>query len=252
MDVLELPRPVINFLRTMAKEGCRYTLSWDIFGGPDRVTLTLTWKLLDNQLKSSIMHESLSTARTNDEQVLQQVDPNSLQERSSRDDSTLTTAVFRSSKDETNSTIEPSSTSRLPPRTSVQRSSIESSAQSACEPTVSVAHCQRPSLNTLPLADDLSSSLERTQQDKSMVSTARRSLSRTATTNRSSIIRKSPVAVVNDIDIDNDEQIDPWIKRFDCSLKKKHDERTDRSNIDSDRSEVNLGKVKFKAKPDYF
>ncbi|CAF1016839.1 unnamed protein product [Didymodactylos carnosus] len=49
MDVLELPRPVINFLRTMAKESCRYVLSWDIFGGPDSVTLTLTWKLIPDE-----------------------------------------------------------------------------------------------------------------------------------------------------------------------------------------------------------
>jgi hypothetical protein len=47
MDVLELPRPVINFLRTMSKEMHRYALCWDIFGGPESVTLTLTWKMSD-------------------------------------------------------------------------------------------------------------------------------------------------------------------------------------------------------------
>ena len=45
MDVLELPRPVINFLRTMSKEMHRYVLCWDIYGGNENVTLTLTWKL---------------------------------------------------------------------------------------------------------------------------------------------------------------------------------------------------------------
>ncbi|RNA26585.1 hypothetical protein BpHYR1_018524 [Brachionus plicatilis] len=45
MDVLELPRPVINFLRTMSKEMHRYSLCWDIYGGTENVTLTLTWKL---------------------------------------------------------------------------------------------------------------------------------------------------------------------------------------------------------------
>lgn len=45
MDVLELPRPVINFLRTMSKEMHRYSLCWDIYGGSESVTLTLTWKL---------------------------------------------------------------------------------------------------------------------------------------------------------------------------------------------------------------
>ena len=58
MDVLELPRPVINFLRTMAKESCRYALSWDIFGGPDSVTLTLTWKLIDEEIHSSMINET--------------------------------------------------------------------------------------------------------------------------------------------------------------------------------------------------
>jgi hypothetical protein len=48
MDVLELPRPVINFLRTMSKEMHRYTLCWDIYGGNEAVTLTLTWKLQQN------------------------------------------------------------------------------------------------------------------------------------------------------------------------------------------------------------
>ncbi|CAF0763360.1 unnamed protein product [Didymodactylos carnosus] len=54
MDVLELPRPVINFLRTMAKESCRYVLSWDIFGGPESVTLTLTWKLIPDEQPLSV------------------------------------------------------------------------------------------------------------------------------------------------------------------------------------------------------
>ena len=45
MDVLELPRPVINFLRTMSKEMHRYSLCWDIYGGTESVTLTLTWKI---------------------------------------------------------------------------------------------------------------------------------------------------------------------------------------------------------------
>ncbi|CAF0763325.1 unnamed protein product [Brachionus calyciflorus] len=45
MDVLELPRPVINFLRTMSKEMHRYSLCWDIYGGSESVTLTLTWKI---------------------------------------------------------------------------------------------------------------------------------------------------------------------------------------------------------------
>ncbi|CAF3561129.1 unnamed protein product [Rotaria socialis] len=68
MDVLELPRPVINFLRTMAKESCRYALSWDIFGGPDSVTLTLTWKLIDDEAQSSIINETLSPSSLKQQQ----------------------------------------------------------------------------------------------------------------------------------------------------------------------------------------
>jgi hypothetical protein len=49
MDVLELPRPVINFLRTMSKEMNRYSLCWDIYGGSESVTLTLTWKITEQQ-----------------------------------------------------------------------------------------------------------------------------------------------------------------------------------------------------------
>ena len=70
MDVLELPRPVINFLRTMAKESCRYALSWDIFGGPDSVTLTLTWKLIEDEPLSTLINEATATTTTNKSQGL--------------------------------------------------------------------------------------------------------------------------------------------------------------------------------------
>ncbi|CAF1168848.1 unnamed protein product [Rotaria magnacalcarata] len=125
MDVLELPRPVINFLRTMAKESCRYALSWDIFGGPDSVTLTLTWKLIDDEVQSSIINEtsspsSLSSLKQRQQQQQQQQNddnPNtrprsavkentrsSSPRRSRRDENTFTNenisvpAIFRSSR----------------------------------------------------------------------------------------------------------------------------------------------------------
>ncbi|CAF2588184.1 unnamed protein product [Rotaria sp. Silwood2] len=72
MDVLELPRPVINFLRTMAKESCRYALSWDIFGGPDSVTLTLTWKLIDEEVQSSTINEAISSPPSSSSSSLKQ------------------------------------------------------------------------------------------------------------------------------------------------------------------------------------
>jgi hypothetical protein len=57
MDVLELPRPVINFLRTMSKEMNRYSLCWDIYGGSESVTLTLTWKINDLLIENNIQQQ---------------------------------------------------------------------------------------------------------------------------------------------------------------------------------------------------
>ena len=64
MDVLELPRPVINFLRTMSKEMHRYALCWDIYGGNEAVTLTLTWKLKHD---TSTQEENQQIELTDDE-----------------------------------------------------------------------------------------------------------------------------------------------------------------------------------------
>jgi len=58
MDVLELPRPVINFLRTMSKEMHRYSLCWDIYGGTESVTLTLTWKINCDKSADENTHET--------------------------------------------------------------------------------------------------------------------------------------------------------------------------------------------------
>jgi hypothetical protein len=58
MDVLELPRPVINFLRTMSKEMNRYSLCWDIYGGTESVTLTLTWKINYDQAENGLLENS--------------------------------------------------------------------------------------------------------------------------------------------------------------------------------------------------
>ena len=71
MDVLELPRPVINFLRTMSKEMHRYALCWDIYGGNESVTLTLTWKLQNsnsqpNNNQNQQQQQQLSNEETED------------------------------------------------------------------------------------------------------------------------------------------------------------------------------------------
>ena len=59
MDVLELPRPVINFLRTMSKEMNRYSLCWDIYGGSESVTLTLTWKINEQQQQQNLSEKEV-------------------------------------------------------------------------------------------------------------------------------------------------------------------------------------------------
>ncbi|KAL7669153.1 hypothetical protein ACOME3_009819 [Neoechinorhynchus agilis] len=47
IDVLQLPKPVINFLRTMTKDDVsKYAqLTWDIAGDHEQVKLSLTWTL---------------------------------------------------------------------------------------------------------------------------------------------------------------------------------------------------------------
>lgn len=80
MDVLELPKPVINFLRTMSKEMNRYSLSWDIFGGSDSVTLTLTWKQVDMKddidlyRQNSGLPSDTRKSRSNKEDTFERVD----------------------------------------------------------------------------------------------------------------------------------------------------------------------------------
>ncbi|UJR33007.1 hypothetical protein I4U23_020467 [Adineta vaga] len=98
MDVLELPRPVINFLRTMAKESCRYALSWDIFGGPDSVTLTLTWKLIDEESQSSIINEASSSLKQYQQQQ-QNYDDTHSRVRSTTKTNTSSSSPRRSRRD---------------------------------------------------------------------------------------------------------------------------------------------------------
>jgi hypothetical protein len=62
---------------------------------------------------------------------------------------------------------------------------------------------------------------------------------------------------------DDDDTLDPWVKRFECSLENEDDETTEHleekeplpittttDNIDELGN--TSGKVKFKTKPDYF
>lgn len=49
MEVLELPKAVINFMRSISQEMHRYTLFWDINGTDESVALSLKWKLNINE-----------------------------------------------------------------------------------------------------------------------------------------------------------------------------------------------------------
>jgi hypothetical protein len=65
MDVLELPKPVINFLRTMSSEREKYLLTWDLYGDGNSVTLSLTWKLAnDNNQNESETKQTNSTQKS--------------------------------------------------------------------------------------------------------------------------------------------------------------------------------------------
>lgn len=237
MDVLELPRPVINFLRNMAKEGTRYTLSWDIFGGSDSVTLTLTWKLVDDPLtmKNEILLPSSTTTTTLaratlvDDCALQLADKSSSSSpsrRSRRDEcQTLTRSIRRRTKSNLNQG---------------QTSSLERTSPLSSDPTLRSNAMQRPSyshassqiqraISPLPAATQSSSlSLDRSQH---------RTSQRSSILNRSN---RSPPTQLRRINVDQDEN--PWVKRFESPTKKRND-----SN-----NEATQGKVKFKSKPDYF
>lgn len=237
MDVLELPRPVINFLRTMAKEGCRYVLSWDMFGGSDSVTLTLTWKLTEHRSQPFKVDEPPSTSRAiqpvGDDQ---HVRTNGPPRRSRRDESMLVPAIFRSSRGTSLEGTRLLSTKVLscPPPSD----SLKTIVQHANHPPLSTAHTHRrrtkPKVHTstprsvLPpasMAKSTSSHMKRTEHLVTLGSNA------------------------------DDDSLDPWVKRFECSLEDYHDDGlTEPSGCNSNvfTAEATAGKVKFKPQPDYF
>ena len=94
MDVLELPRPVINFLRTMSKEMHRYSLCWDIYGGNEGVTLTLTWKLQSGGAAAAATSSSSSSSNN---EVVQSTVGGGGDTTDGEQDTTTTTAINSSS-----------------------------------------------------------------------------------------------------------------------------------------------------------
>ncbi len=339
MDVLELPRPVINFLRTMAKESCRYALSWDIFGGPDSVTLTLTWKLIDEEAQSSIINEISSPSSSALKQQQQNYDDphihprstaktsntSSSPRRSRRDENTYTNentpvpAIFRSSRGKS---LEGSCTQSNKQITCHQQHSKEHQHVSSLERAATTNHYhhrskkgqQKPisaqsdqtygnlyetrsaSVVKCATISSLSSSspspqpsnnpplsaahthhqrVKQQQQQQSitppivrkpirpLVNTSRTPKTQVTSSNTSSnysTLRRTNHIATHDED---DDTLDPWVKRFECSIEDNDDEMTEHSeerellpittttdNIDELGN--TSGKVKFKTKPDYF
>ncbi|CAF0848221.1 unnamed protein product [Rotaria sordida] len=165
MDVLELPRPVINFLRTMAKESCRYALSWDIFGGPDSVTLTLTWKLIDDEAQSSMINETMSSPPSSSSSLKQQQQQQQQQQpqqqnydnprtRSTIKDSNRPSSPRRSRRDENtsiNENISVPAIFRSSRGKSLEGSSLQSNKQIISHHQHNVKEQQQPQQHVLSL-----------------------------------------------------------------------------------------------------
>ncbi|CAF1216252.1 unnamed protein product [Adineta steineri] len=258
MDVLELPRPVINFLRTMAKESCRYVLSWDIFGGTDTVTLTLTWKLIDNDeyhpsiLKSSQQHinnDSLSSPR-----------------RSRRDENSSTSTINyistgKNHLEENNLTLNKQIVSSSQQQVSnLKRSSIINQQQNTSDPIYANLYPMKSTMHrTLYSSLNKNSSLStshihhpscespRLRKPKPTIPIVSHMISKLTRTNR--IITSNDTIVGND---DDDDTLDPWVKRFESLFENNTNEIIDQSKDRINELGVTSGKVKFKRKPDYF
>jgi hypothetical protein len=236
MDVLELPRPVINFLRTMAKEGCRYVLSWDIFGGSDAVTLTLTWKLSDDQ--SQVLISKSPQQEVYDDLQICHNDSISSPRRSRRDDNTFVSSIFRSprgkSSEDNNRTPIKYIAYHQP-----QRSSIIYQQKKDSDPIYANLCNVKYTTNPLPLNNNPPLSVAHTHyrqaKQECEIPILRKFIPLPDTSSK--LKQRNTIAIQNNDD-DDDDILNPWVKRF------------DEDNID--RTEVTAGKVKFKKTPDYF
>lgn len=264
MDVLELPRPVINFLRTMAKEGCRYVLSWDIFGGTDAVTLTLTWKATDDQ--SQLLISKSPQQQIYDDLHIRHNDSILTPRRSRRDDNISIPSVFRSprgkSSDENNRTSIRQSTCHQLQASSLERSSIINRPKKESDPI----YANLP--NVKYVTNSLSSNASTTNNNSPLLSAAHAHYRQAKQENETPILRrarpltsvmsetsptlrqKNSIATRNNDD--DDDTLDPWVKRFECSLGDNTNEQTQQCENNIDKTESTSGKVKFKRKPDYF
>ncbi len=244
MDVLELPRPVINFLRTMAKEGCRYVLSWDIFGGTDAVTLTLTWKLNDDQTPQQSIYDDLQIRHN---------DATPSPRRSRRDENGPRPSRGKSLEDRHLTPNRTNPPPRQPQVSSLERSPMIRRQKQESDPIyANLCHMNyptnpSPSFPSPPVAHIYHRHPK--QQQQCEIPILRKPAPATRLTNdiSSKSRRVNHIATPNDED---DDTLDPWIKRFDCSLE-DHPHRTTPS-YDDESDKNTSGKVKFKKKPDYF
>lgn len=252
MDVLELPRPVINFLRTMAKEGCRYVLSWDIFGGNDAITLTLTWKSNENEEndgddQSQLLKTPLE--QVNDELNTRRNDSTSSPRRSRRDETTTAAAIFRSSRGKSLENPPPNSHKPILSHpsfiSSLERSSIITREKKESDPIyANLSHLKYPNNSSPSRNHQVSSNYQRAIKQPGETSILRK----VTPIGNESYSKLKRMNVVNRTDEDDDETSDPWIKRLDQSI----DNHTGKSDDEIAKSANPSGKVKFKRKPDYF
>ncbi|CAF2052574.1 unnamed protein product [Rotaria magnacalcarata] len=260
MDVLELPRPVINFLRTMAKEGCRYVLSWDIFGGTDSVTLTLTWKLSNHESQlttsKSLQHYQ---QQVYDDLFIRHDDLTSSQRRSRREDNTVTSARIRSSRGkslEGNSlTSNKSVSSQQKQASSLERSSITNQQKKQSVPIYANLKEIKYPTSTSP-SPSTHTDHHRTRNQRECPIRRKLIPPKSIANNLSlELRRRTPITIQtgDDDDDDDDEDIvDPWIKDFECSLETGTNNKLEESKIGMNKKGNISGKVKFKRKPDYF
>ncbi len=256
MDVLELPRPVINFLRTMAKEGCRYVLSWDIFGGTDAVTLTLTWKLNEDQSQSLIPKSPQQ--QINDDIHIRQNDSKLSPRRSRRDENISIPSIVRSSRgksfEDTNRTSIKQSVCQPSQISSLERSSSINRPKKQSDPIYAnlcnIQYIPNPlPLNNNPLLSVAHTHYRQAKQEfetpilRKVIPVTPIIISDTS----SKLRQKNIIATRN-----NDDTLDPWVKRFECALDDNTNETVQQCEDNIDKTGITCGKVKFKRKPDYF
>jgi hypothetical protein len=262
MDVLELPRPVINFLRTMAKESCRYVLSWDIFGGTDTLTLTLTWKLINDDTQSSIQRNS--QIQINDDLHIRNIDLISPPRCSRRDENSSTSAMFRASRGKSLEGNNPISNKQIACSetqvSSLERLSIiHQQEKEESDPIYSnlchVKYARNPSPSSL-LDKNPPLSVAHTHHRRSnppyeysilrKVVPSIPSVSNTF----SKVIRKNHVATRNNNN--NDDTLNPWVQRLESSLEDNTNETIEKPKNNINETGIISNRVKFKKKPDYF